>query len=90
MKVGVPTIISSAVGSTLDLLPGVIVVKWGSIEELAKALERIILDRNLRRFISKRAIETAYKIDEDSVVVELVNTIKEIAKMKKRSYSPNL
>lgn len=62
----------------------------GSIEEPAKALERIILDRNLRRFISKRGIETAYKIDEDSVVVELVNTIKEIAKMKERSYSPNL
>jgi glycosyltransferase involved in cell wall biosynthesis len=85
MRLGVPTIISSATGSALDLLPGVIVVKWGSVEELEKALERIILNRNLRNSISKRAIEIANKIDEDIVVVELVNTIKEIARNKRKS-----
>jgi len=84
MKVGVPTIISSATGSAPDLLPGVIVVKWGSVEELVKALELIIFDKNLRNLISKKAIEIAHKIDVDSVIVELLSTIKEIAKNKRK------
>jgi len=58
MSVGLPTIVSTAVGSLQDLRGGVLPVRWGDAEQLYRAMRRVVEDRNLRRYLAESAIKT--------------------------------
>ncbi len=77
MKKGVPTIISTAVGSLLDLIPGVLVVKWGSVEHLSNLMKELALNEEERDRVSKLALKIANSINEKEVLLELIKAVRE-------------
>jgi glycosyltransferase involved in cell wall biosynthesis len=83
MSLGIPTIVSTAVGSLPDILHGVVAVKWGDIEELYKAMREIIENRMLKDYLGKVAFHT-YKTlaSEIRVKIELLDAI--IDSLKRR------
>jgi glycosyltransferase involved in cell wall biosynthesis len=83
MSLGIPTIVSTAVGSLPDILHGVVAVKWGDVEELYKAMREIIENRMLKDYLGKVAFHT-YKTlaSEIRVKIELLDAI--IDSLKRR------
>jgi glycosyltransferase involved in cell wall biosynthesis len=76
MSLGIPTIISTAVGSLPDISQGVVAVKWGNVEELYEAMRYIIENRKLKDYLSKVAFHIYKSIaSETRVKIELLNTI---------------
>jgi glycosyltransferase involved in cell wall biosynthesis len=83
MSLGIPTIISTAVGSLPDISQGVVAVKWGNVEELYEAMRYIIENRKLKDYLSKVAFHIYKSIaSETRVKIELLNAI--VTSLKKR------
>jgi glycosyltransferase involved in cell wall biosynthesis len=81
MSVGLPTIVSTAVGSLQDLRGGVLPVRWGDAEQLYTAMRRVVEDRNLRRYLAESAIKTYRRlVAEIRVWYEFLKAIAEIKK----------
>jgi len=81
MSVGLPTIVSTAVGSLPDLRGGVLPVRWGDAEQLYRAMRRVVEDRNLRRYLAESAIKTYRRlVAEIRVQYEFLKVIAEIKK----------
>jgi glycosyltransferase involved in cell wall biosynthesis len=73
MSLGIPTIISTAVGSLPDIRNGALVVKWGDVEGLYKAMKMLIEDEALRKKLSKKAMELCCKlISETNIKLEFL------------------
>ena len=83
MSLGIPTIVSTAVGSIPDVLHGVLPVKWGNVEELYKAMREIIENERLKNYLSKVAFHI-YKtlVSEIRVKKELLDAM--INSLKRR------
>jgi glycosyltransferase involved in cell wall biosynthesis len=76
MSLGLPTIVSTAVGSLPDILHGVIAVKWGDIEELYKAMKEIIENRGLKDYLSKAGLYTYKSLaSKTRVKIEVLKAI---------------
>jgi glycosyltransferase involved in cell wall biosynthesis len=83
MSLGIPAIISTAVGSLPDISQGVVAVKWGNVEELYKAMRYIIENRKLKDYLSKVTSHIYKSIaSETRVKIELLNAI--VTSLKKR------
>jgi glycosyltransferase involved in cell wall biosynthesis len=83
MSLGIPTIISTAVGSLPDISQGVVAVKWGNVEELYEAMRYIIENKKLKDYLSKVASHIYKSIaSETRVKIELLNAI--VTSLKKR------
>jgi len=81
MSVGLPTILSTAVGSLPDLRGGILPVRWGDAEQLYRAMRRMVGDKNFRKYLAESAIKT-YKrlVTEIRVQYEFLKTLAEIKK----------
>ena len=76
LSLGMPTIISTAVGSLPDISGAVLVVKWVDGEDLYRAMKKVIEDEQLRNYLSKRAIAVYRKLaSETNVKLELLKAI---------------
>jgi glycosyltransferase involved in cell wall biosynthesis len=76
MSLGIPTIISTAVGSLPDIRNGVFVVKWDDIEDLYKAMKALVENKVLRKQLSKRAIKVYHQIaTKDNAKLEFLKAI---------------
>jgi glycosyltransferase involved in cell wall biosynthesis len=82
MSVGLPTIVSTAVGSLPDLRGGVLPVRWGDAEQLYRAMRRVVEDKNLRRYLAESAIKTYRRLATDiKVQYEFLKVFTEIKKL---------
>lgn len=68
MSLGIPTVVSTAVGSLPDIYEGVMVVKWGDVNVLKDALCKLVNDENLRERISSKAV-AVYKTISNEILV---------------------
>jgi glycosyltransferase involved in cell wall biosynthesis len=83
MSLGIPTIISTAVGSLPDIKDGVFVIKWGDIEDLYKVMKVLVDDEVLRRRLSKQATEVYRQIaSKDNIKLEFLKAMHYVIKKR--------
>lgn len=82
LSLGVPTITSNK--SSLPEIAGqaALLVDPENIDEIFKALEKILTDKNLRSELGKRGIDQAKKFDWKKCAEETIKIYKEVAKTK--------
>lgn len=71
-----PVIISNICGSIPDLYPGVYVVKWGSTDEIYKAMKKLT-DKKYREMLGSIGFRIASSITPLKVYIELLKALKE-------------
>lgn len=82
LKVGIPVIVSDVVGSIPDIIDGLIVIKSGDFEELAKAIENIFKNPSLRKKLAKKGQEKALSITVRHVCEEFMRALSCIIKRR--------
>jgi len=68
MSVGIPTIISTAVGSIPDIAGGIIIVKHNDEHSLKHAMIKCIYDERFRDLMSRKALEIYKKITNENII----------------------
>jgi glycosyltransferase involved in cell wall biosynthesis len=58
MSLGIPTIVSTAIGSMPDIQASVLGVRHGDVEALYRAIIRLIEDKTLRSYLSRLSVNT--------------------------------
>ena len=72
MSLGIPTIVSTSVGSIPELKGGVIIVGEGNIRQLEQALEKLVSNDELRKALSKKCLKIHENLVRRSVFKEFV------------------
>jgi len=86
LSLGIPTIVSTAVGSLPEIASAVVVVKSGDVEELYVALRKVLENNDLRIRLREKAINTFNKLTSiNSIRIELLTAILNVLKMRKTS-----
>ncbi|MFZ5364377.1 MAG: glycosyltransferase, partial [Patescibacteria group bacterium] len=82
LSLGVPTITSNK--SSLPEIAGqaTLLVDPENIDEIFKALEKILTDKNSRSELGKRGIDQAKKFDWEKCAEETIKIYEEVAKNK--------
>ncbi|MEM3105069.1 MAG: glycosyltransferase family 4 protein [Candidatus Bathyarchaeia archaeon] len=80
LKVGCPTIVSDVVGSIPDIREGLIIVKSGDVDALAKAMALYYKNLNLRRNLAQQGQKKALSITTEHVYKEFLRAILNIIK----------
>ena len=84
MSVGLPTIVSNIIGSLPDIGEGILVVRQQNIDELEKVLEEVVVNEELRKNLSLKAIKTYKKlVNEKLVYKEFLEALIEIVKSRR-------
>lgn len=84
LSLGIPTIVSTVVGSLPEIADAVIIVKSGDVEDLYIALYRILENSDLRRKLRERAIHTYNKLTSISnIKLEILMAILDVLKKRR-------